>query len=272
MVNYNLNTTANNFIDLTRQTFGRWTVLYRTTNGANGQTRWYCRCSCGNVGIVAMGNLRNGMSRSCGCLAKEITSRIKKIHGMRHSPEWRIWSHMLERCRNPNCEKYYCYGGRGIKVCSRWLEFVNFYADIGPRPSTKHTLERIDNNGDYCPDNCRWATWDEQRRNKRTNHLLTYNGETQPVVEWAKHAVVKYKTFKQRIADKWPIERALFTPHISTNFSNRKGAHLLTFGGETKTISEWSKTIGIVSVALYARIRSGWSIERALTTPIKARK
>lgn len=203
---------AHNFIDLTGRTFDRWTVFYRGPNGSYGQTRWVCFCSCGTRSIVAVGNLRNGTSKSCGCLTKEVMSQIKKTHGLRHSPEWRIWSHMLDRCRNPKCEKYHCYGGRGIKVCERWHKFENFYTDMGSRPSPEYTLERKLNNSNYCPENCCWATWKEQRRNKRTNHLLVYNGVTKPLVEWGEESIVGYKTFKNRIKDGWNIERALNEP------------------------------------------------------------
>lgn len=125
--------------------------------------KWTCRCDCGTTKSIAGKSLRNGDTRSCGCLKREQSTK----HGLSHLPEWTIWNLMKGRCLNPNDKRFARYGGRGIKICDRWLvNFGNFYADMGPRPSAKHSLDRYpDNDGNYELTNCRWATSTEQARN-----------------------------------------------------------------------------------------------------------
>lgn len=122
-----------------------------------------CRCDCGAEKTVAGNTLRLGDARSCGCLIVDTQTK----HGMYGTPTYGSWSRMIARCTNPKSNRYKYYGGRDIKVCERWMLFVNFYADMGMRPSTKHSIDRIDNDGDYEPRNCRWATAKEQSANKR---------------------------------------------------------------------------------------------------------
>jgi len=138
----------------------------------------------------------------------------KTQHGGRHTPEYAAWTRMKRRCYNPKQDHYDRYGGRGIAVCARWLNsFENFLADMGPRPSPKHSIERKDNDRDYEPANCVWATLTEQTRNRCTNKLLTYKGRTQCLAAWAEEIGIGRSTLDRRIRHyKWPIERALTTP------------------------------------------------------------
>lgn len=149
-------------IDMAGKKFGRWTVVSRNGN-KNGQAAWLCKCVCGNESTIKGEMLRRGKSLSCGCLRSE----GHKSHGGRYSPEYTIWSGMIQRCTNPKRKGYQNYGGRGIKVTERWRRFENFIADMGQRPSSKHSIDRIDNNGDYCPQNCKWSTQKEQIANQR---------------------------------------------------------------------------------------------------------
>jgi hypothetical protein len=141
-----------------RARYGRWTVV-----GYAGKSYWRCRCDCGREADVLASNLRQNGSRSCGCLRDEML----RTHGMSKHPLYKRWHAMLERCRNPKRNGYENYGGRGIKVCPEWNDFATFLADVGAPPSPRHSLDRVDTNGNYEPANVRWATWGEQARNKR---------------------------------------------------------------------------------------------------------
>lgn len=201
---------------LTGKTFGRWTVLGEAPNWS-GNPRVYCVCSCGTQKSVAVGTLKNGRSKSCGCLRAELLSARMTTHGFtsaaNRAPEYKIWGEMIQRCHNPKNAAARNYSERGITVCASWRDsFENFYADMGPRPTPKHSIDRIDNNGDYEPENCRWATAKEQMRNTRTTLTLTHKGETLPLKEWAERTGIPYNTLRFRLRRGWSILRALTEP------------------------------------------------------------
>lgn len=146
-------------INMAGKKFARLTVIEKSSRrNSTGSVFWRCQCQCGSEIETSGTSLRNGTTRSCGCL--------HTTHGMTLTPEYRVWRSMHQRCSNPNHVRYGNYGGRGISVCERWSRFENFFADMGPRP-TGLTLERINNAEGYAPDNCKWATWSEQNLNRR---------------------------------------------------------------------------------------------------------
>lgn len=170
---------------------GRLTIVRIEREHQGTQTRNYCicQCECGNVKRIRMDSIgtQDGLTRSCGCYAKEDSSIRNKTHGQTDSPTYISWERMRSRCYNPKNPSYNHYGACGIKVCDRWrTSFENFLEDMGERPSKKHSLDRIDVNGNYEPSNCRWATDIEQQNNKKNNNTITYNGETHTVMEWSR--------------------------------------------------------------------------------------
>lgn len=204
--------------DLAGRQFERLTVIELRGRGKQRGARWLCRCRCGTVRIVAAHDLKSGATLSCGCLGRE----RRRKHGLHRTPEYRIWASMLDRCRNPNGKYYHHYGGRGITVCERWYSFRNFIADMGQRPSPKHTIERRDNERGYSKRNCRWATKSEQMNNTRQTRLLTFRGKTQCLVWWAREIGIDHRTLNHRIQYGWSVERALTEPV----HAKREGKHV----------------------------------------------
>src|SRR5258708_4680871 len=164
-------------IDLAGRSFGRLLVIERGPDYKPRIPQWLCKCECGNQKLVNGWSLRAGLTTSCGCRRREITIARFTTHGKAHRvPEYAIWNMMIQRCTNPKNKSYGRYGARGIKVCKRWLKFKNFFADMGPKPSKEHTVERIDNDGDYTPVNCAWAKMRRQSNNRRNNRKIKFRG------------------------------------------------------------------------------------------------
>jgi hypothetical protein len=185
--------------------FGRLTVLaFVGYSRACKSEVCRCRCACGREVTVHHKNLISGNTKACGCLHRK--------HGRADTPEHRTWRKIRQRCCNPKTVQFANYGGRGIRVCERWAEFGNFLADMGERPSPKHSIERIDVNGHYAPENCRWATNAEQQQNRRDTVRLTYCGETHSLSEWARRRGLDVGTLWGRLRRGWPLEAMLGTP------------------------------------------------------------
>jgi hypothetical protein len=159
----------NDAVDLTGQRFGRWTVIERSGTNQFKSIMWLCRCDCGKQSRVIGYMLKSGKTQSCGCAHHEETQKRATTHGKWGTSEYQSWHAMLQRCGNSKHKNYKYYGGRGIKVCERWLKFENFFADMGKKPTPKHSIERNETNDGYNPENCRWATTVEQNNNTRRN-------------------------------------------------------------------------------------------------------
>jgi hypothetical protein len=212
--------------DLSGMRFGRWTVI-----GLMGSCmiagRWWpffkCRCDCGIERDISGAKLKNGRTLSCGCRIVEINHDLNTIHGMSYSKTYATWGSMKSRCLNPHANGFEHYGGRGIGVCERWKTFDNFFADMGIRPDGL-TLDRKDNTGGYwcgkceeCirlnqPENCRWASCKQQSRNRRTNTLITANGKTMCVAEWAESSGINSPAIFGRLRKGWNPEIAVTKP------------------------------------------------------------
>jgi len=181
-------------IDLTGQVFGRLIVTGRKKTKP-GVAVWTCRCACGRTSDVSANSLLARKTRSCGVCTRG-------THHLSDTPEFDAWKVMRQRCRDPKATGYKNYGGRGITVCERWESFENFIADMGPRPFEGASIDRIDTDGDYTPENCRWATRIEQANNKRSCHRLTLDGKTQTIAEWAREAGLNYVTLFYRLRER----------------------------------------------------------------------
>ncbi len=206
-----------NIIDIAGRRFGKLAVIRRDGTTRHGAILWLCVCDCGNSTRVTGASLRKGATNSCGCLRAERTRERRVTHGAtrggQRRPEYEIWTNIIKRCTNPGCAAYARYGGRGITMCERWrTSFAAFLEDVGLRPSAQHTIDRINNDGNYEPANCRWATRSEQARN-RGNRQVEYHGRSLTLVEWSEEIGLPLRRLYWRIVIAgWPVEKAFATP------------------------------------------------------------
>lgn len=195
--------------DITGRSFDAWTALRFIEGSGSKHPKWKCVCKCGNVRDIDYYALTGGRTRSCGCLRQKLIGEKTRTHGKARTKIYSIWVGIITRCCNPNTPNFCDYGGRGITVCDRWRNsFENFYSDMGERPRGM-SIERIDNDAGYSPENCKWATRAEQSRNRRNNRRLTLNGETRCLAEWSKITGLNPITITSRLKRGWSEERAL---------------------------------------------------------------
>lgn len=202
-------------IDLTNQKFG-YLYVTRRIGSKYGGTLWECKCDCGKTITVLGASLRKGHTKSCGCKREIMISDSLKTHGMTNTRIFKIWNRMNQRCAKPYISSYKYYGGRGITVCKEWKnDFQKFYEwSLKNGYADNLTIDRIDNNLGYSPENCRWITRKENCRNKRNNRLITFEGETKTISEWAELYNMPFSRLYGRINKGWDIERALKTPKM----------------------------------------------------------
>jgi DNA-binding protein Fis len=254
--------------DLLGQRFGKLTVVGENPERTKiNQVRWDCVCDCGETKTIVGVSLTAGLSKSCGCYKLEKIKERNEKHGHSHrgdvSPTYSRWHSLKRRCTDPTQDKRGNYYHRGIKVCDRWLEsFENFLEDMGECPSPDHSLERIDVNGDYCPENCEWILLSRQAYNKRNTKIYEFDGKKLTLPEWEKETGINEGTLRSRLVDMgWSVEKALTTP--ANDF-----VCVLEYQGKSMTLAEWSKELGIDAGTLNARLKDyGWSVEKTLTTP-----
>lgn len=205
----------NGIKDLNGRCFGRLTVMYLVGTNRHHKAVWKCRCRCGQTVDVIASKLISGWTSSCGCFKRERCRASKMKHGhaayRTKSAEYQVWVAMIRRCKKDKR-----YTSRGILVCARWLSFSNFISDMGRRPSSYFSIERIDNNKGYTPSNCKWATFKQQARNTQRTRKICFKGERKSLAEWVERFRLSYHTVKKRLNRGWPVVRA-FT-------ARRKGA------------------------------------------------
>lgn len=193
-------------LDLAGFRSGALVALHRVENSKNGRVCWLCQCDCGNTTIAVAADIKSGHTKTCGC-----RSLRHPKHGYASTKIYKIWKSMNQRCHNPKNKSYPRYGARGIFVCDRWKEFSSFLEDMGV-PEKGLSLDRIDNDKGYSPDNCRWVNSKTQNRNRRDNNLIDFNGEVKTLAEWAEEKQMPYSTLSYRIHRGWDVEKALLTP------------------------------------------------------------
>ena len=198
------------FKDLTGMRFGRLMVVGLADRSNTGRIRWECKCDCGNVSKVLTHCLVSGRIVSCGCYQREKVGDMSRTHGQYKTRLHRIWNNMLQRCGNPKNDSYSTYGAKGIAVCDEWKDFENFYEwAMSSGYADNLSIDRIDNSKGYSPDNCHWATPQEQTDNRQCSRYVSHNGKTQTIKAWAKETGIPYQTLLNRFDKGWSVEVAL---------------------------------------------------------------
>ncbi len=255
-------------LDLASKQFGKLTVIERHPENTNqGKSQWICECSCPprNRVVVSSGNLTSGHTKSCGCLITEHCQTVllssHSTHGLSKTAEYNIWAGMKGRCHDPENKDYPAYGAKGITVCDRWQEFEAFYEDMGPRPTSRHSIDRRENDKGYYPENCRWATKVEQANNRSSNVYYEVDGERLTLTELARKHGLLPATLKKRLKF-MSMEKAL-RPVIRPLFK---------YNGQEKSLADWVKELGLNYGRTILRLQRGWDFEKAIADQLKPRE
>lgn len=238
------------FIDLLGEKFGRLTVIERMPNNKRKQAVWKCRCDCGKEVIVTAGHLRSGHTNSCGCYGRDRAAEYHLTHGMKGTKLFSVYHTMKGRCYNPTDKKYHRYGARGIKICDEWLNDPSIFFEWALQNGYMEglSIDRIDNDGNYCPENCRWADNKTQANNKSNNTIIEHDGIFKTISEWADELGISYAAVKAR------YHNGSFHRLFDNKNTNRK---LVAHSGVKKTMKEWSVFLGLNYHTIKTRVRSG---------------
>lgn len=213
------------FIDITGKRFNSLVVIKRLENAKGGVVRWECLCDCGNITAVRGSNLKNGAVKSCGC-RREDAGKLNSTHGMSKSKLYRKWAGMKQRCYNNSIASFKDYGGRGIKVCNEWKDSFETFRDwaLSHGYSDDLTIERIDTEKDYCPNNCMWIPFNKQQGNRRICYSFVHNGESKNLADWCRDLNLDYYMVHNRIYKLgWSFEKAISEPVHKEKRNKRNG-------------------------------------------------
>jgi hypothetical protein len=246
--------------DLTGMRFGKLVAQTHEsrTYGKNKRSKcwyWWCLCDCGTPKAVAAGHLSAGRVNSCGCNRVK-HGRYRAGAGSTTHSAYSSWFSMMNRCTDVNHVAYHRYGGRGIKVCDRWLDFWSFVEDMGERPSESHSIDRINNDGNYEPGNCRWATKTEQASNTSINRYVSDGDRKVTVTERARELGMSQNAVRMRLEGGWSEEEASSTP--------KKVPMVVVIDGDAKTVREWSDMSGTDPCVIRMRLKLGWTAKEAV--------
>jgi hypothetical protein len=255
------------FVDISGKRFGRLVVMNVKEKTKSGGYLWNCQCDCGNIIKSCFWNLKKGKTKSCGCFKRDNIVNFNFKHGNCYTRIYRIWAGMKDRCNNPKNDNYHNYGGRGITICENWENhFDNFYNwSISNGYEDNLSIERIDVNGNYCPQNCKWATIKEQNNNTRRSILITYNGETKTLKEWSCCLNLSYGTIYSRYKNGYTVEEIF-------NIPVRPKKLFIEYENKVYPFVELAKTYKIDISTLRNRLKKGWSLIDALNIPSKKKK
>lgn len=253
-------------IDITGKKFNRLTAirLHHIEKYNHGTKHfWLYKCDCGNEVVLNKNNVSNGHTQSCGCFQREQTAKASSSHNLSRVRLYHIWNGIKARCYNKNNPAYKYYGGRGICICEKWKDdfkaFYDWSMNNGYKEETRKsnnynilTIDRIDTNGNYCPENCRFVTAKEQSRNVRTNTLITYNNESRCLSEWAEIFGIDSELLRERLKRNWSFEKAISTP--PEMYKNRS-EKLIEYNGELRTKKGWIEFLQIHPTTFYRRMK-----------------
>lgn len=251
--------------DLVGQKFGRLTVIAFARIGKRWRARWICRCDCGKEIEVDGSSLKQGNTRSCGCLKAEVSRTVRKTHGKSRTALYRIWACMIGRCERATDAKYQSYGARGIHVCERWHDFQLFLDDVSKLPhfgEKGFSLDRVNNNGDYAPDNVRWATLKEQARNKRNNHWLVIDGVRMTLAQAVEQYGVNSVTILSRLKAGCRDLDLVRPANSSPKNNNRKCRYFVEYEGQMVPLSEAAKIAHVSYASMLERFKKGYTGEK----------